>query len=76
MGGKVCPFDSVKNYFSERSYCMNWNIFIDVSKDIVRFFDRVMGWAAFVCGAADDPYSYHKFYDAIWGGEHLPGQND
>lgn len=55
---------------------MNWNTLIDVCKDIVRFFDRVMGWAMYVCGAADDPYGYHKFYDAIWGGEKLPGQDD
>lgn len=46
---------------------MNWNTFTDVCKDIVRFFDRVMGWAAYVCGAAKDPYSYTKFYDTIWG---------
>ncbi len=55
---------------------MNWNTLIDVCKDVVRFFDRVMGWTMFVCGAADDPYSYHNFYNAIWGGEALPGQND
>lgn len=70
MGGKVCPVVKVnfKNSF-ERSSCMNWNTFTDVCKDVVRFFDRVMGWVAYVCGAADDPYSYTKFYDTIWGDE-------
>ncbi len=51
----------------ERSFCMNWNTFTDVCKDVVRFFDRVMGWVAYVVGAEDDPYGYTKFYDTIWG---------
>ncbi len=46
---------------------MNWNTFTDVCKDVVRFFDRVMGWVAYVVGAEDDPYGYTKFYDTIWG---------
>ncbi len=46
---------------------MNWNTFTDVCKDVVKFFDRVMGWIAYVVGTEEDPYAYTKFYDTIWG---------